>query len=406
MPEDSRRSCADANPQGPAPPRRRRHSRVWVVRRSRRCSRRHALDERAQYVDRPLPVDLVEDLVAAARVLVRGEVGAAQALDRGAHERDGDQGVFGAVDPEERKVGKGRPAVDGFLRVPQRGDGRPFPGPVPDDDQARRPAVLPDANADAPLAAVELELHGASRRLRLEPLHYLGERPLRHHTHLLVGPVLDWVRHVDRGRREAESLRLSLGTVDELLGRDEDRRHAARLEIDDVVHTARRARPSIGERFDDGVAARGDLVAQVGGRRLGEGRLAEAEGGDAASAQEFLETVEEHVAARLRDVEQADGLAGERGWPGDALADCELPLAGRIEENPLVALAVHGLISFITGSLPSAPLAQPPIIIEKSPARPPQWTRRSPFGRNFGSVALARLSGTPSAMPPAPRTSS
>ena len=57
---------------------------------------------RAQDVDRPLAIDLVEDLVAAALVLVRGEVGAAQALDRRAHERDGDQGVFAAVDPEQR----------------------------------------------------------------------------------------------------------------------------------------------------------------------------------------------------------------------------------------------------------------------------------------------------------------
>src|SRR5437667_169039 len=118
---------------------------------------------------------------------------------------------------------------------------------------------------------------GPPCRLRLEPLHHLRERPLRHHAHLRVGPVLDRVRHVDGGRRE---------------------------------------------------------------------------------------------------------------------------------EGSLVAVPVHGLISFITGSLPSAPLAQPPIIIEKSPARPPQWTRRSPFGRNLGSVALARLSGTPSAMPPAPRISS
>src|SRR5437773_5789603 len=247
---------------------------------------------------------------------------------------------------------------------------------------------------------------GPPCRLRLEPLHHLRERPLRHHAHLRVGPVLDRVRHVDGGRREAERFRLPLGAVDELLGRDEDRGHAARLEIDDVVHTARRARPSIGERFDDGVAACGDLVAQVGGRGLGEGRLAEAEGGDAAGTQELLEAVEEDVAPRLRDVEEADGPAGERGWAGDSLADRELSLAGRIEEGSLVAVPSHGLISFITGSLPSAPLAQPPIIIEKSPARPPQWTRRSPFGRNLGSVAPARLSGTPSAMPPAPRISS
>src|SRR3989442_12660623 len=157
---------------------------------------------------------------------------------------------------------------------------------------------------------------GPPSGLRLEPLHHLRERPLRHHAYLLVGPALDRVRHVDGGRREAERLRLPLGAVDELLGCDEDRRHAARLEIDDVVHTARRARPSIGERFDDGVAARGDLVAQIGGRGPGGSRAAETEGGEAAGAQELPQAGEGNIAPRRLALQQPDALVCERGWPG------------------------------------------------------------------------------------------
>ena len=33
------------------------------------------------------------------------------------------------------------------------------------------------------------------------------------------------------------------------------------LQVDHVVHTARHARPSVGERLDDGIAARADLLA-------------------------------------------------------------------------------------------------------------------------------------------------
>ena len=67
---------------------------------------------------------------------------------------------------------------------------------------------------------------------------------------------------------------LGLGGVDELGRREEHAGQAPALQISDVVHTARRAGASIGERLDDHVAALGDLVAEVGRGRLGEGRLA------------------------------------------------------------------------------------------------------------------------------------
>jgi len=69
------------------------------------------------------------------------------------------------------------------------------------------------------------------------------------------------------------------------------------------VHTARRAGPSIRKRLDDGVAAGGDLVAEIDGRGLGEGRFGEAERDRPALPQQLVEPAEEDVAARLGDVE-------------------------------------------------------------------------------------------------------
>src|SRR3954471_3876751 len=84
----------------------------------------------------------------------------------------------------------------------------------------------------------------------------------------------------------------------------------------------------------------------------------------------------------------ADALPPPRGHPA-------LRLEGR-----------HGRTSLVTGWLPVAPLAQLPMIAENSPAFPPAGTSHKPSGRNLGSVESANASGTPSAMPPAPRTSS
>jgi hypothetical protein len=56
--------------------------------------------------------------------------------------------------------------------------------------------------------------------------------------------------------------------VDELDRRHEHARHAARLEIHRVVHTARRAAASIRERLDDRVAVHRDLLAQIAGAGL------------------------------------------------------------------------------------------------------------------------------------------
>ena len=97
-----------------------------------------------------------------------------------------------------------------------------------------------------------------------EPTQDLVERGVGQGAQLVVGAVLDRMRHEHPQRGSAPSdADLGVGGVDELARRDEHRRDAAALQIDDVVHTARRARASIGERLDHDVALRGDLVAQV-----------------------------------------------------------------------------------------------------------------------------------------------
>ena len=80
----------------------------------------------------------------------------------------------------------------------------------------------------------------------------------------------------DVGQRDVgEGAHLVVGAVLNGVG-DEHGHDASGFEVGDVVHTARRARASIGERLDHHVAGRGDLMAQVERRRLGERRLAKA----------------------------------------------------------------------------------------------------------------------------------
>ena len=98
-------------------------------------------------------------------------------------------------------------------------------------------------------------------------------------------------------------------------------RHAPAFQFHDVVHTARRARPSVGERLDHRVAALGDLLAEIDRRGAGEGRLAKPLDPGAALGQAPGQAVEEDVAARLRDVEQADRLAGDVGEPAGKIRD-------------------------------------------------------------------------------------
>ena len=62
---------------------------------------------------------------------------------------------------------------------------------------------------------------------------------------------------------EPESFTLGVGGLDELVGSYEDTREASTFEVCNVVHTARRARASIGQRLDDSIAALGDLVTQI-----------------------------------------------------------------------------------------------------------------------------------------------
>ena len=63
-------------------------------------------------------------------------------------------------------------------------------------------------------------------------------------------------------------------------------------------------------------------------------------------------------------------------------------LAGRIKNHA----TRHGETTLVTGSLPGAPLTQPPTMALKRPAGPPACTRSNPPGRNFGKVASLNAS--------------
>jgi len=89
--------------------------------------------------------------------------------------------------------------------------------------------------------------------------------------HFFVGAILYRMWHENTlCRRKTESACLHLGSVHEYIGGDEHRRHTPSFEIDDVVHTARRATASIGQGLDHQRAFGGDFMAQVDGGGLRE----------------------------------------------------------------------------------------------------------------------------------------
>src|SRR5919201_5064035 len=100
---------------------------------------------------------------------------------------------------------------------------------------------------------------GASRLDGRERAHDLVDGRVGKGAYLLVGTVLDGMRDEHAGRVTAQPACLRLRGVTELRGGHEDARDAAGLQRADVVHTARRAGPSVGQRFDDDVAAAADL---------------------------------------------------------------------------------------------------------------------------------------------------
>jgi len=92
---------------------------------------------------------------------------------------------------------------------------------------------------------------GDSRRQRQQ--HRL-QRAVGDLGHLLVGTVLDRMLDEHCCRIGAERGCLMRRGLGELHGRDERSRDTATFQVNDVVHTARRAAPSIGERFEHRVA--------------------------------------------------------------------------------------------------------------------------------------------------------
>ena len=127
--------------------------------------------------------------------------------------------------------------------------------------------------------------------------------------HLLVGAVLDRMLDVDGRRLRAQRASLMLRTIHEREGGDEDRGDAARFQINRVVHTARRATPSIGEGFDRQLTGGRDLLPQIDRSRLGERRLPEALDGRAAGDQMLLDPIQKKIAPWLGNVEQTDRQA-------------------------------------------------------------------------------------------------
>ena len=114
------------------------------------------------------------------------------------------------------------------------------------------------------------------------------------------------MRDEHQRRVGAERLGLRFGPLNELGRCYAYGRNATRLKVRHVMRTARNARASIAQAFDDEVDFGGDLLLQRDRRWAGIGRLRVVLVGDPAFAEPLSETVQEHVAARFSDIENAD----------------------------------------------------------------------------------------------------
>jgi len=114
-----------------------------------------------------------------------------------------------------------------------------------------------------------------------------------------------------------------------------DRRNSQILQLCRVVQTARRARPSISQRFDHGITSRLQQLINDGfGRGLGERRLHRAHdiGDTEPFTQQGFRSVEKRAAARFADVQQADGFSNKRVEPGRNFALFARGFIQRIDE--------------------------------------------------------------------------
>ena len=124
-------------------------------------------------------------------------------------------------------------------------------------------------------------------------------------AHLVVGLVLDGMGNKGTAHlRQAKLDRLCLGRVCEGCGGEKERGSAVDFEPGSVVHTARGAGSSVGERFDNEVAFLLYLAEKRTGCGLGESRLPIALDGDVWSlpGDQFGEAVDEDITARLGDI--------------------------------------------------------------------------------------------------------
>lgn len=99
------------------------------------------------------------------------------------------------------------------------------------------------------------------------------DRSLCDGSHLVIGAVLDGMSNKYGGRIISQGPRLRDSGLGELAGGNINTRYTPPFQGYDVVHTARRARASIGQGFDHDVAFGADLLQEFNGRHAGKGRL-------------------------------------------------------------------------------------------------------------------------------------
>ena len=129
--------------------------------------------------------------------------------------------------------------------------------------------------------------------------------------HFFVGAILDRMGDEDAGGIKSQGGRLGVGCFSEWLRCDKDGGYAARFQVGRIVHTARCARPSIGQAFDDDIAFSGNLLLEFDRCRARECGFDVAVDFEVALREVRFDAVEEYVAPAFGYVEKPDGQSVE-----------------------------------------------------------------------------------------------
>ena len=146
------------------------------------------------------------------------------------------------------------------------------------------------------------QIHFAKGLLRIgacEKLYDLLEGIIRDSSNLFIRSILDWMWHKQHRRVVTQGCRLCFRSFYKFGSSDANPKDTTIFQVHDVMRTARRARTSIGQPFNNSIDFRCDLLAQVCRCRTGKRGLRVTFNRNACVRKALVYTVKKDVPSRF-----------------------------------------------------------------------------------------------------------